>query len=174
MTRIFWHGLFITVAAIAAVICAPAGARAAGCTVNSPISDLVAGYNPFAGATATLTIASGTVSVTCSHENNVVVKVFVSGASAGYTTPFLTYGPNGFALQYTMCVPGTSPCNSGTNVWNTTTGFYSYTTPANNGNNTQLVPSFQISLAQQDAPYGTTSQYTGNLFFTTTCGGVAC
>lgn len=147
-------------------------ALAAGCSVNSPVADLVANYNPFT-APATLTVPSGTVQVTCSAERNVTVKVFLSGAAAGYSAPSLS-GPGGFTLTYTPCVPGASSCNGTSNVWNTTTGFYQFTTPNNNGSNTQNVPSFLLYVTQQDAPYGTTAQYTGSLYFTTTCNGSAC
>jgi len=166
------YTLLTTVLATAAVVCSHGTASAAGCTVVSPISDLVAGYNPFTAPT-TITVPANTVMVSCSAERAVVVKVFVSGSSSGYTTPFLT-GPSSFNLPYTMCVPGASPCNATTNVWNITSGFYQYTTPNNMGTNFQNVPSFLIFVNQLDAPYGTTAQYTGSLFFSTTCAGVAC
>lgn len=172
MTHFFRYALLVTVLTVTAIVCSHGTAVAAGCTVTSPIADLVANYNPFTAPT-TLTVPANAVTVSCSSERNVVVKVFVSGSSSGYTTPFLT-GPNSFNLPYTMCVPGASPCNTTTNVWNTTTGFYQFTTPNNNGTNIQNVPSFLIFVNQLDAPYGTTAQYTGSLYFTTTCGGVAC
>lgn len=171
MKRMLQSALIATAAAIGMAVCAHGTARA-GCTVNSPLADLVAAYNPFA-APATITVPANTVQVTCSQERNITVKVFLSGASSGYATPSLT-GPSAFTLSYTPCVPGASPCNATTNVWNTTTGFYQFTTPNNNGSNTQNVPSFLIFVTQQDAPYGTTAQYTGSLFFTTTCNGSPC
>jgi hypothetical protein len=72
-----------------------------------------------------------------------------------------------------MCVPQTSPCNATTNVWNMTTP-YVFTTQSNSGTHSYNIPSFQIYVAQQDAPYGTTSQYSGSLYFTTTCNFVSC
>lgn len=172
MKRILRYSLLFCALTIAGLISMHGTARAAGCSVNSTISDLVANYNPFTAPT-TLTVPANTIAVTCSQERNLTVKVFVSGSATGYTTPFLT-GPNAFTLSYTMCVPGASPCNATTNVWNTTTGFYQFTTPNNNGTNVFSIPSFLIFVTQQDAPYGTTAQYTGSLFFTTTCAGVAC
>lgn len=172
MTRLHTY----TIAAILAALAVFGGARqpalAAGCSVNSPVVDLVANYNPFAAPT-TLTVPSGTVQVTCTAERNVTVKLFLSGSAAGYATPSLS-GPGAFSLAYTPCVPGASSCNGTSNVWNTTTGFYQFTTPNNMGSNVINVPSFLIFVTQQDAPYGTTSQYAGSLYFTTTCGGVAC
>lgn len=171
MKRLMRYLALMAIFMSAGIVLAHGTARAS-CSVNSPIADLVANYNPFT-APGTITVPANTVVVSCTAENNHTVKVFVSGSSSGYTTPSLT-GPNSFSLQYTMCVPGASPCNATTNVWNTTTGFYQFTTQSNNGTHTYNVPSFLIFLTQQDAPYGTTAQYTGSLFFTTTCNGVAC
>jgi hypothetical protein len=172
MIRLLRYAALGLLTILAAIAFSRAPAQAAGCSVNSPIADLVANYNPFSAPT-TITVPANTVQVTCTAERSVTVKVFLSGTASGYATPSLT-GPSNFTLSYTPCVPGASPCNQTTNVWNTSTGFYQFTTPNNNGTNVQSVPSFLIFVAQQDAPYGTTAQYAGNLFFSTTCNGVAC
>lgn len=168
MIRIAVKTLLYAVALAAVFTAAHGRAQAASCTVNSPVTDLVHNYNPFS-APATLTVGAGVVQVTCDKENAQFVRLFLSGSATGYTTPTLT-GPGGFTLSYTPCVPQSSGgCNATTNVWNATTQFYQFQTPANNGSNVIPVPSFLIFVTQQDAPYGTVSLYTGSLFFSTTC-----
>lgn len=170
MIRALRYCAFIAAAVLGCVLVSHAPARAAGCTVT-PVSfpDLIKNYDPVT-APQTIPVAASSITISCSGENNKTIRVFVSGTSTGYTTPFLT-GPGGFTLSYNLCVPGTTGCDSSTNVWNTTAA-YSYT--ASSGNDTNNVPAFSIYVPKQDAPVGTTAQYSGSLFFSVTCNNSPC
>lgn len=180
MKRLAWYASIILLFGLA-LLCNRATAQAAAaCSMNqSSLADLIANYDPPLSTTSTtLTINSGTLTFTCSglgSGNGSHVYVLLSGSNAAsYTTPSLT-GPNAFSLTYTPCIPGSATCTASTNVWNKSSTSAFKITNAVNGVNT--IPSFLIFVGKQDAFVGTTSNYTGSLFFSFNCGepfGTAC
>ena len=146
------------------------------CSMNTAsVSPLISNYDPItATAATTLTISGGTFTFTCtglggSGSTN-HVHILASGSSAGYTQPNLV--STNFTLTYSLCVPGGGTCTSTSTFWGTgasgTTDF-DFTGGITNGQSTPI-PSFSIFLGRQDAFVGTTSNYTGSLFFSFKCG----
>ena len=177
MKRLVWSGVFLAFVLLG-TLCAHGTAQAASCSMQSTsLSDLLANYDPVKASTSGTDLPSGaTLTFVCTGiTSNTVVKVFVSGAAnlvGAYTPPFLS-GPNGFALQYSLCVPGTGNCTatSGT-IWNNSNP-YSVNLKIADSGNVQTIPSFSLFVPQQDAYVGTTAAYTGSLYFAFKCGSPA-
>lgn len=188
MTRILWS--FLAALLLGVLLWSP---RATGsiaiaatpapppvCSMNqTSVSPLFVNYDPTSAPVSgtVLTVNGGTLTFTCSglgSGNAGHVHIFVSGSNAAsYAPPFLS-GPNGFQLNYNLCVPGsTGGCSASTNLWNKTTEYK--VTSGINGLNT--IPGFSIFIPRQDAYVGALTDYTGTLYFSFNCGepvGTAC
>lgn len=152
-----------------------AAAASPSCSMNqTSLADLIANYDPPVSTTSsTITVNSGTLTFTCTGLGTGMashVYVLVSGASGSYATPSLT-GPSSFKLPYNLCIPGAATCSASSNLWNTTVSTTTaYEVAAGNSPALNSIPSFLIFVGRQDAPVGTVTQYTGNLFFSFRCG----
>jgi hypothetical protein len=145
---------------------------------QSSLADLLANYDPItSGATTNLSANAGTLSFTCTgFTGTIKVSIFVSGSNtlpASYVRPSLSY--SGFpSLNYDLCMPKSGTCTATTGtIWNNTNPY----------NNTKVSPgvstpidAFSIFVGQQDVYVGSTSNYTGTLYFAFKCGSpaVAC
>jgi len=175
MRRLYPFVLFAVVCALMFALTRSNATAAPACSMNqSSLPDLIANYDPpLSTSTTAITVATGTLSFTCSgltSGNGSHVYVELSGSNgASFVTPFLS-GPNAFQLTYSPCLPNTGTCNGTTNLWQNTVTTAFKMTNAVNGPTPNPIPSFSVFLAKQDAFVGSVTQYTGGLFFSFVCG----